>query len=675
MSNKTNPAPGTASSFEFKVDLNVINHLGTGLYSSTPAALTELVSNAWDADAKNVHITVDDARNLIVIEDDGHGMDEKSISDKFLTVGYSRRSTASGTKSASGTRKVMGRKGIGKLSMFALSNFVRVTSKTSLSEIVCFEVDVPEMRKELQVNKKVELKSFKAKPLKADTGTRIELTDVLKTLNRTESYLRTRLARRFGILGAKHGFRLFLNNVEITEADRDIHDSVQFLWAFDQDTLDRVSALSPNIAQVDDDGTPPAKVSCSSLLPSALAFPDGTTGKVTGYIASVNKPSELGSKEDSANAISIFANGRVFSENILGDLNSAKIYQSYLTGEIHADFLDDDEIDRATASREAIKKDDPKYRALFSFILSTLKSIGDQWDDWRTQINPAGPTGGNAAVNEWLSGIGDPHHRKVASRIIASITNATISSDEDKNEKAKAILYRGAIIGFEKLILKNQVDRLSEITDVLGAEFAAIFASLNDVEEAAYADITKQRLEVIKNFEKIKNDKTALEKVAQKYLFKNLWLLDPSWDRITGSAKMEVDLTEHIKNVHPDSTGARLDISYRGTTGRHVVVELKRPRIDTLKYDELSSQVRKYRFAVNEFYGKTHPNAPIPALDIYILVGTAPVMDEADRLALSHQGSKIITYSELITNAHNAYQEYITAHSHVTRLEKVLSAI
>ena len=38
--------------FGFNIDLNVLNHLGLSLYSSTPAVLTEIVSNAWDADAK-----------------------------------------------------------------------------------------------------------------------------------------------------------------------------------------------------------------------------------------------------------------------------------------------------------------------------------------------------------------------------------------------------------------------------------------------------------------------------------------------------------------------------------------------------------------------------------------------------------------------------------------------
>ena len=533
--------------FKFEVDLNVINHLGVGLYSSTPAALTELVANAWDAEANNVWITIDDAKDTIVIEDDGHGMDAQDIRRKFLKVGYSRRIASSSNLSANGKRRVMGRKGIGKLSMFALSDFVRVTSQKAGGELIAFEVDVPNLRKNLENRQAIVLDEFKPKPLRHGKGTRIELTKVLKNLDRTESFLRTRLARRFSILGAKHNFRVHLGKTEITEADRNIYDKVQFLWAFDQGTMDRLTKLAPNIAETTDD----PKEICKEILPSGLTLPDGSSVQVTGYIASVFKPRDLGSKEDSANALSIFANGRVFAENVLSNLNSAKYYQSYLVGEIHADFLDEDETDRATASREAIKKDDPKYRALMGFAMSTLESIGNQWDEWRLALGLNSGTPGNDAVIEWLDSLEDKRDQKLARRMMTSIQNSIIHSDEKKNDEAKANLYRGSIIGFEKLRIKKKLDELEHITDVLGPEFAAIFGSLSEVEEAAYADITKQRLEIIKKFKSIKDDKLALEKVAQQYLFDHLWLLDPAWDRVSGRGRNGTDAYQGNKEDRP----------------------------------------------------------------------------------------------------------------------------
>lgn len=115
------------SEFEIKIDLNVLNHLGMSLYSNTPAVLTEIISNAWDADAKNVDITLDVEKGEVIIKDDGHGMSKDEIINRFLKVGYARREHGR-AKSDNLNRQVMGRKGIGKLAMFSLANKIQVYS-------------------------------------------------------------------------------------------------------------------------------------------------------------------------------------------------------------------------------------------------------------------------------------------------------------------------------------------------------------------------------------------------------------------------------------------------------------------------------------------------------------------------------------------------------------------
>jgi len=66
-------------SLRFRIELNVLNHLGIGLYSSTPAVMTEIIANSWDADATSVDITVEPEDDLIVIQDDGHGMTREDV--------------------------------------------------------------------------------------------------------------------------------------------------------------------------------------------------------------------------------------------------------------------------------------------------------------------------------------------------------------------------------------------------------------------------------------------------------------------------------------------------------------------------------------------------------------------------------------------------------------------
>mgnify|MGYP001328540428 CR=1 FL=1 len=61
-------------SFTFELSLSVLNHLGRNLYRSFITVLGEAVSNAWDAEAKNVWIEIDKDGGSFVIKDDGDGM-------------------------------------------------------------------------------------------------------------------------------------------------------------------------------------------------------------------------------------------------------------------------------------------------------------------------------------------------------------------------------------------------------------------------------------------------------------------------------------------------------------------------------------------------------------------------------------------------------------------------
>ncbi len=121
-----NPSETT---FEMTVDLNVLEHLGINLYSNIAAVLTEAVANAWDADASSVQIRVDPNRDWIEIEDDGVGMSVDDLNGKYLRVGYRRRDEdAEHGRRTSRGRPAMGRKGLGKLSLFAIANVIEVQS-------------------------------------------------------------------------------------------------------------------------------------------------------------------------------------------------------------------------------------------------------------------------------------------------------------------------------------------------------------------------------------------------------------------------------------------------------------------------------------------------------------------------------------------------------------------
>ena len=103
--------------FNMKILGRLLEHLGSQMYKRRDTALAELVANAWDAGATEVVLIVptsdyDPATSEIVIIDNGIGMTEDQVQGEYLVAGRNRRTNADPIPH---NRKVMGRKGIGKL--------------------------------------------------------------------------------------------------------------------------------------------------------------------------------------------------------------------------------------------------------------------------------------------------------------------------------------------------------------------------------------------------------------------------------------------------------------------------------------------------------------------------------------------------------------------------------
>lgn len=420
---------------------------------------------------------------------------------------------------------------------------------------------------------------------------------------------------------------------------------------------------------------------CIERLDHLVVY-QGYAYELRGFIATVAKPKQLKKTDDNINQISLFANGRVFQEDMLKDIGNAKIFNSYLVGEIHADFLDADDVDRATANREAVKTGDPLVSVVREWLKNALAKISDQWDEWRRQQNvESDDDQTKLALETWYASLQDPRDVKLAKRLITPILSTDHSNDESKNNAIKRDLIRSAIVGFEKLRIRKQLDRLEQIRDVMSIEFQKIFTNIDDIEASHYHEITRSRLQLIEKFEKEIVDKAALEKVAQKYLFEHLWLLDPTWGPVGESKVMEQTLTKELMEVAPDSeTGARLDIAYRTSTGRHVIVELKRPGLKSIDVEDLIKQGKKYKAAVTQYLSK-HPdfagyNGRVPPIDVYFVTEELPKTSFGDALDdLRKQDMQAFTYEGMITNARRAYQEYIDRSPDVSTIEDIIRHI
>jgi HSP90 family molecular chaperone len=213
--------------YELTIDLATLEHLGIGLYSNIPAVISEVVANCWDADATEVKIRIDSSAKLITISDDGCGMTRDDMNNKYLKVGYRRRENEP-TVTTRG-RNVMGRKGIGKLSLFSIAETIEVHS-VSGGKKSGFVMNTAAIEQATKSKLPYHPDPVPPSGIEVEKGTKIILRDLKKGVETTESFLRKRLARRFSIIGLEHEFSVLVNGKPISIEDRDYFNKIEYLW-------------------------------------------------------------------------------------------------------------------------------------------------------------------------------------------------------------------------------------------------------------------------------------------------------------------------------------------------------------------------------------------------------------------------------------------------------------
>lgn len=679
--------PDSDSKYRFDISLSAIQLLGEQLYSNVPKCISEAVANSWDADATKVQINFDTDEEIIEIIDNGRGMSKNDVNQKYLNVGYRKRPDE-GDITERYERPVMGRKGVGKLALFGIANTIEVYTKEKNGDPQAFEIDAESIREEIQSNNPTqrsdstlhsppEISDEKFAdhwPAGQDEGTVIRLTEINKQVNSyTESSLISRIARRFSVI-KEDNFAVHVNDHEVQVTDRNVMDKAEYLWIIgdpeddyreycDEDQLEGVSHIDGEFQTV------------------------YGTKQINGWIASSDKPSDLkiniGGKNDeneNLNKIHLIVRGKMAKENMLTEISSSKHFTEYLFGDIHADFMDDtDEEDIHTTNRENFKKEDWRYINLRSHLTKLARKISEEWDDYRedqgtdeaTEIEP---------VREWYENLDSPTQKEKASKLFGKINRMT------PNESEREEFYKFGVLAFERMMAKDNLTKLEEIDPEDIEAISRVFVDLEDIEAAQYHQIIKQRLRVVEKFEGYV-DKNALEDTLQQHLFDNLWLLDPSWERATGTEYQESrvyklfqeekeDLDEKLSE---EQKKGRVDLKYQKTANQHVIVELKRSE-RSVTQGELQDQVNKYQSAFRKVLDQCdRANETVEAV---VVLGKLPKgwrddpeLRKSGERSLSEQNIRVITYDELLENARQTYGEYLEQKESNSKIEEVLESI
>ena len=358
-------------SYSFNISLSVLNHLWKNLYRNFITVLWEAISNSWDADAKNVWINIDRENWTFSIKDDGIGMNSTDFQEKFLKVGHSKRKES---QRSPWWRPYIWRKWIGKLALLSCSERVTIITKKSWEDIVSWVIDNSELNTAITADDSIyKLQNIEDLHIfnnlnNMEHGTFLFFWWFNQEIHNTLSFLKKMIALYFRFSLIDSDFKIYLNDDEISLGElNDLSSSTQFLWEINTPTDSYFSQLSPQRR--------------TNITNQAW---------IRGFIASVNKPSNLniywtGEKV----TIDLYVNWRLREKNILRHIQTTRITESYLYGQIHFDSLDmPGNEDVFTSSREWIIESNHLYQSLLEELKDILNQhILSERDQWRRELD------------------------------------------------------------------------------------------------------------------------------------------------------------------------------------------------------------------------------------------------------------------------------------------------
>jgi hypothetical protein len=462
-------------SFTFEISLSVLNHLGRSLYRSFATVLGEAISNAWDADAKNVWIYVERDKDRFFIKDDGIGMSADDFQEKFLKIGYSKRKGQK-QKSKRG-RPFIGRKGIGKLALLSCAKKITVISKTRGKDYIGGVIDNSGLDKAITEDltpKQYPLGAYKLSAFKDLTkghtqGTIIYFEDIKDGVRNSFDFLTKIVALYFRFSLVDKSFNIFLNDEKITHKHLDdLAKNTQFLWEIGDSRDPFIEGIKKDFLK-DKEKHETKKIRVPGIK---------------GFLSSVQKPRNLKiMTTDERVGVDLFVNGRIRERDILKHIPTARIVESYLYGQIHFDGLDEADADRFTSSREGIVADDPKYNKFLGQLRKVLLEVAEDWDKWRIKHREEG----------------DPENTRLTPKDRASrgLFNV-ISKDFDLSKGSK-----------NKAKIDRWIDDLSDDAAFNFSSYAECFISENLVRKyinEKNVTLSKEAQDEVKKYKKIEAD-------------------------------------------------------------------------------------------------------------------------------------------------------------------------
>ena len=628
----------TNNKLVFKFDLAIIELLGSQLYTTLPPILTEFISNAYDADATNVEIIIDErdeqtAKSFnIIIKDNGSGIANdtfnhiEQINNKFLKIGRRRRIEERSSTSKILKRKLQGKKGIGKLAGFGITDVIKITT-TSNGITNSFILDYSKMKESSSSYQPEHIIINKNEGL--ENGTIIELFNIKRKTDISIKDLADNISKKLQIFQDDFNLTIShqINSLEIEKID--ISNS-QYLDCVKQKNNIQFQWEIPN------------DLHSLGLATEIIDF--FISNKITGKISTTETP-----LKKSDQGIVLYANGKMCQDNYTFNDRGNDNFYSYLIGSINVDYIDENiSIDNISTARDSLVWENEISQNLKTNVDIVIKKIQTEWREKRkTDKQEKINNNLDIQIDKWIEEL-TPFEQKTAKKLV----DVVLKDDSLGIEKSTEFIgYIKDMYSFESF--KNFASNLIEENETDTIKLLDFIKKWELIEAKEMAKIATGRIKTIEKFETMINNNESETKAIQPFLEEFPWIIDPKIINFRREVTFSTLLKENFPDDYLEEPNRRLDFLCHSAAGTIIIFELKRPNIKiTTKYIE---QVYHY----DSFAKKIYPNATVKT---YLISNNWSCDDHIESMIDSARQTHkfdIKSYSEMISEAKNYHNDFI----------------
>jgi len=565
-------------------DYQIIDHLGLQMYQSPIAAIAELVANAWDADADNVEITLPDELSEtaeIHVKDDGNGMNFDECQNRFLNVGYARRGNQNIERSPKKERRILGRKGIGKFAGFGIAQVIQVeTISQENGEQTIFVMDVESLRSEEYVNhegSEIDLIDYLGpnEERRMDHGTTIRLKRLGLSRRRDPGTFANSMARRFLLHQVAADFRISVNGVLLPDSDQVY--PIQFTFPADFRDEERHDGL-----EIDGDW------GVESIGEQEIRW------RVRFY------QDPIGDEE--LRGISIFSGGKMvqlpFFFNLSGGL-PGQHGQQYISGQVQADFLDEQDEDLVAPERQRVNWEHHLATDLQEWGQNRLRRLLNIWKSRRGEDRERQLRERLSEFSSRLDRLG-AHEQRTLSRALRKVAQIETLAQTQFEDLGDAM-----VTAWEQGRLHDLIADIADVEDLTPDQLINILAEAQVLTALNTAEAVKTKLRTVGGL-KERIERHELENAVRDYISQHPWLVSPQWETFA----IETGLNSLLSKALEES-GIDRDEDFRGrvdlalSSGNHLLIlEFMRPGL-TLDWDHINRFDRYVRIVKTNLKGNT----------------------------------------------------------------------